>query len=195
MTERQLRLLPGSPESIVLVGTLAPVAASPGRTLLITSPVSERSFDEIDREGLQKFARLQPVPEAIVAMESIGGDLSDIDEWVKAGLLARFPGTFTVAEFLDLFSGLAVVWLTGGIALEVEGDDVLLAVPSGEGTVKVSSLLYAVFQRSDGDTDLPTLLRQSVADDLEALDELAAELIVKLRFLVNNGIAAVIRAR
>lgn len=194
MAERQLRLLPGSPESVVLIGAIAPTSASPGRTLLVTSPISERSFDEEDRTGLERFARLQSLNDAIAAMESVGGDAADVDDWVEAGLLAKFPGSFTPTDFLDFFEGFALVWLTRGIAAAVEGDEILLAVPNTDGIVAISPLLYALLQRSNGDVDLPTLLREAVGNDPEALEEFTAEVIVKLRFLVNTGIAAVIRS-
>ena len=188
-----MRLLPGSTEAVVLVGTLLPVSADPAHTLLFTSPETHRVFDADDREGLEKFTHLQSIDDAIAAMKSIGGNSGDLDDWVDSGLLARFPGTFTPAEFREAFTGLALVWPTDAKAAWIDGDTVHLTVPGDEGTIRVSALLYSLAPRSNGRADLPKLLRK-VTSGQEALDELTCEVIVKLRFLVNNGLAAIIRA-
>src|SRR5699024_8185435 len=135
---------------------------------------TEREFDEDDRAGLQLFARFQSLNDAVAAMKSIGGDASDVDDWVASGLLAKFPRTFSPAEFLDFFEGLALVWLTGPKVHSVDGDDVLLAVPDSDGVVKVSALLHALLYDSTSNVqsgvDLPTRIHEAIPDKQDALE-------------------------
>ena len=190
----KLWLLPQGEESTVLIGALLPPSYSPGLAVLLTSASTQKEFPAEDRELLEPFTRFKSWAEAVAAATPLGGDESDLEEWVRTGLLKRFPASFSPEEFVALFSDLSLVTMTGGAVSSTSEDYVDLAVPDHpDRTVPVSPLLYRVIKRSAG--PLPQTISDVCMGDQEAITLLIGEITAMLPVLVNARVACLMYAQ
>lgn len=187
----------GQPVACLLGALVPPDPANPG-TVLMTSPVTHRDFDEGDREHLEKFVALRPWSEHVATAVETGGSEADLEGWVDSGLILRLPGVVTTQSFGEVFRGLALVSTTGSAARELTDTKAELILPDdddgGTGTLPVSRLLYEALRMSSGNADLPSLLKSACGRNAEAEELLLGEVLTMLGFLTNCRVGALIRA-
>ena len=195
MSKADYRLHPsGDPVGCLIGALLPPDPDSPG-TILLTSPVAHREFEDGDRDALEKFVALRPWSELVASMAELGGDERDLEDWVASGLILRLPGSLTIDSFGVAFEGLALVSTTGAAIRRLTDEVAELEVPASEETLPVSRLLYEALRGSTGESDLSSQVKAVCGGNREAETELVGEVLASLRFLINNRLAAVIRAR
>jgi len=179
----------------LFIGVVLPPDPNKPGTIVLASTVNQKAFEPEDREPLMRFSRFNTWPAAVTIMEGIGGNESDLEDWITAGLIRRLPGLVNSEEFRSLFSDLALITLTAAAVATITEQDVSLAVPNDDGVLPVSRLLYEVILRSGGDRPLPVVLDEVCQGDQKVFDLLVGEIIVSFRFMLNSRVAAVIYAQ
>lgn len=178
------------------VGFLVPPAEEASDLTLMETNHSVARFPLQAYDYIAALSTATTYDEFLNIIIGAGGTQEDMRQFLKSRRIISVPEKLTLAEFKEIFSGIAIVSLTGNYAENVndlEVDYLFPNVPTSRLTV--SRLVYEFLKVSDGDLDIAQTAFEAAQGNDDVVAEVIAQLLLSLPALISRRLVALLHTK